>query len=61
MPANTKEREEGKGTKRPKKGGQKGRGKNLKQVDDVAKQFGMDPETRAAFGNFLEEIKEMTR
>ena len=59
VPANTKEGEEGKETKRPKKGGQKGKGKDLKQVDDVAKRFGMDRETRGAFRRFLEEIKFM--
>ena len=31
---------------------------DIKQVDDVAKQFGMDPETRSAFGRYVEDTKE---
>jgi hypothetical protein len=43
--------------KRPKKGGQKGKGKDIKRVDDVGKIFGMDRETRRKFGRFIESLK----
>jgi hypothetical protein len=34
-----------------------GRKKDLKQVDDVASEFGMNEEERIEFGDFLEECK----
>ncbi|MBI4354047.1 MAG: RHS repeat protein, partial [Candidatus Omnitrophica bacterium] len=43
--------------KRPKKGGQKGKGKDIKQVDDIARQFGMDERRRSDFGRFIEKTK----
>jgi len=43
--------------KEGKKGEEKGKGKDIKQVDDVGKQFGMDEETRREFGRYIEETK----
>ena len=40
-----------------KKGGQKGKGRDIQMVDDVGKELGMDPETRREFGRFVEESK----
>jgi hypothetical protein len=37
--------------------GTMGRKKDLKQVDDVAAEFGMDEAERMGFGEFLEECK----
>ncbi len=51
-------KESGNQEKRPKKGDRKGKGKDIKQVDDVGKIFGMDEETRSEFGRYIEEAKE---
>jgi hypothetical protein len=34
-----------------------GRKQDIRDVDRVAGQFGMDPETRREFGDFLEQCK----
>jgi hypothetical protein len=34
-----------------------GRKRDLRQVDAVAGEFGMDPQTRREFGDYLEECK----
>jgi hypothetical protein len=43
--------------KRGGRGGGKGRKRDIKQVDDVAKEFRMTPEQRRDFGDFLEAEK----
>jgi phage terminase small subunit len=34
-----------------------GRKRDIRDVEKIARQFGMDPETRREFGDFLEECK----
>lgn len=34
-----------------------GRKKDIREIDAIAKQFGMDAETRREFGDYLEECK----
>jgi hypothetical protein len=43
----------------PKKGFERRTGGGKKQVDSVAREFGMDRQTRHQFGKYIEEVKQM--
>ncbi len=36
-----------------------GRKSDIREVDAIAKKFGMDPESRQEFGDFIEECKRI--